>query len=87
MHEDSEQSVASCNQLLQATMDALPHTAQRLLLGVTILKRNRWTHTIYVLIRCVWLFNAVVVTNQRCVSHSMLVLDNEGPCLQLYIKG
>ena len=53
MHEDSEQSVASCNQLLQATMGALPPTAQRLLLGVTVMKRNRRAHTIFVLRRWV----------------------------------
>jgi len=49
MHEESEESVASCNGLLQTTMGALPNGTQRLLLGLTIWKRNRWSHTVYVL--------------------------------------
>ncbi|KAF9507558.1 hypothetical protein BS47DRAFT_289612 [Hydnum rufescens UP504] len=51
MHEVSEWSIASCDQLLQVTMDALPHETQRSLLGLTVWKRNRRIHTIYVLKR------------------------------------
>jgi hypothetical protein len=51
MHEDTEQSVASCEQLLQTTIDALPDGTQRLLLSRTVWKRNRRIHTIYVLQR------------------------------------
>jgi hypothetical protein len=51
MHEDTEQSVASCNQLLQTTLDALPHGTQRLLLSLTVWKRNRRIHTNWVLFR------------------------------------
>jgi hypothetical protein len=47
----SEQSAASCNQLLRATMDALPHETERELLRLTVWKRNRRVHTIYVLKR------------------------------------
>ncbi|KAF9503256.1 hypothetical protein BS47DRAFT_1356350, partial [Hydnum rufescens UP504] len=51
MDKVSEQSVALCNQLLQATMHALPHETQRELLKLTVWKRNRRAHTIYVLER------------------------------------
>ncbi|KAF9507251.1 hypothetical protein BS47DRAFT_1333382 [Hydnum rufescens UP504] len=51
MHEETEQSVASCNRLLQTTLDALPHGTQRLLLSLTVWKRNRRIHTNYVLFR------------------------------------
>ncbi|KAF9516299.1 hypothetical protein BS47DRAFT_1483996 [Hydnum rufescens UP504] len=51
MDKVSEQSVALCNQLLQATMGALPHETQRELLKLTVWKRNRRVHTIYVLER------------------------------------
>jgi len=51
MHEDTKQSVASCAQLLQTTIDALPPGTQRSLLELTVWKRNRWVHTIYVLER------------------------------------
>ncbi|KAF9507714.1 hypothetical protein BS47DRAFT_281392 [Hydnum rufescens UP504] len=49
MDEVSEQSIASCNELLEVTMDALPHETQRSLLGLTVWKRNRRIHTAYVL--------------------------------------
>ncbi|KAF9519593.1 hypothetical protein BS47DRAFT_1158118 [Hydnum rufescens UP504] len=48
---NTEQSIASCDQLLQTTIDAVPHGTQRLLLSLTIWKRNRRIHTIYVLER------------------------------------
>jgi hypothetical protein len=51
MDKVSKQSTASCNQLLQATMDGLPDETQRELLRITVWKRNRRMHTIYVLIR------------------------------------
>ncbi|KAF9509619.1 hypothetical protein BS47DRAFT_1396668 [Hydnum rufescens UP504] len=51
MHEVTEQSIALCNQLLGATMDALPNETQRSLLHLTVWKRNRRIHTIYVLQR------------------------------------
>ncbi|KAF9504980.1 hypothetical protein BS47DRAFT_1354519, partial [Hydnum rufescens UP504] len=51
MDQVSEESTASCNQLLRATLDALPHETQRALLRLTVWKRNRRIHTIYVLIR------------------------------------
>jgi len=51
MDEVSERSTASCNKLLRVTMDALPHETQRSLLGLTVWKRNRRVHTIYVLRR------------------------------------
>ncbi|KAF9512783.1 hypothetical protein BS47DRAFT_1035520 [Hydnum rufescens UP504] len=51
MHEDTEQSVASCEQLLRTTIDALPDGTQRLLLSLTVWKRNRRIHTIYVVQR------------------------------------
>jgi len=49
MHEVTERSIALCNQLLQTTMDSLPDETQRSLLGLTVWKRNRRIHTIYVL--------------------------------------
>jgi hypothetical protein len=51
MDKVSEQSTASCNQLLQATMDALPDETRRELLRLTVWKRNRRNHTLYVLRR------------------------------------
>jgi len=51
MHEDTKQSVASCAQLLQTTIDALPPSTQRSLLELTVWKRNRRVHTISVLER------------------------------------
>ncbi|KAF9520024.1 hypothetical protein BS47DRAFT_1336318 [Hydnum rufescens UP504] len=51
MHEVTERSIALCNQLLQVTMDALPHETQTSLLGLTVWKRNRRIHTMYVLQR------------------------------------
>jgi len=51
MHEDTEQSVASGEQLLRTTIDALPDGTQRLLLSLTVWKRNRRIHTIYVVQR------------------------------------
>ncbi|KAF9503468.1 hypothetical protein BS47DRAFT_1356164 [Hydnum rufescens UP504] len=51
MHEVTEQSIALCNQLLGATMDALPNETQRSLLHLTVWKRNRRIHTIHVLQR------------------------------------
>ncbi|KAF9507790.1 hypothetical protein BS47DRAFT_1321037 [Hydnum rufescens UP504] len=51
MHEVTEQSIALCNQLLGATMDSLPNETQRLLLRLTVWKRNRRIHTVYVLER------------------------------------
>ncbi|KAF9520045.1 hypothetical protein BS47DRAFT_1387663 [Hydnum rufescens UP504] len=51
MHEDTKQSVASCNRLLRTTIDALPPGTQRSLLKLTVGKRNRRVHTIYVLER------------------------------------
>jgi hypothetical protein len=51
MHEDTEGSVALCDQLLRATLDALPRGTQNLLLRLTIWKRNRRVHTIHVLDR------------------------------------
>ena len=46
MHNDSEQSTASCIQLLQTTMDALPTKMLKLLLGLSIWKKIRHDRTI-----------------------------------------
>jgi len=51
MHEVTEQSIALCNQLLQATMVSLPDETQRSLLRLTVWKRNRRIHTMYVIQR------------------------------------
>ena len=84
MHEDSEQSIGSCNQLLQATMDALPSETQGLLLRLMIWKRNRRAHTVYVLARWVWIVNGLAVTNQTCVSHRTLRGMAEGAHVKLH---
>ncbi|KAF9507491.1 hypothetical protein BS47DRAFT_1333233 [Hydnum rufescens UP504] len=51
MDEVSMQSMALCDQLLLVTMDALPHETQRSLLRLTVWKRNRRIHTMFVLKR------------------------------------
>ncbi|KAF9506468.1 hypothetical protein BS47DRAFT_1333835 [Hydnum rufescens UP504] len=51
MDEVSMRSIALCDQLLLVTMDALPHETQRSLLRLTVWKRNRRIHTMFVLKR------------------------------------
>ena len=51
MDEVSKRSIALCDQLLRVTRDALPNETQRSILGLTVWKRNRRVHTVYVLQR------------------------------------